>query len=113
MLVDDRRLRPRTSEGGAGREDALKVFVSFLVPENPLRDLKQAAKLDQGRNTGPDRRLEGFVADPAKPERTEPRLIGDAEKVVAFRKRANRAAIAFGEAPFGALHEASAPSVRC
>jgi hypothetical protein len=27
MLVDDRRLRPRATERGAGREDELKVFV--------------------------------------------------------------------------------------
>lgn len=35
---------------GTGREDALKVFVRFLVPENSLGHLKQAAKLDQGRD---------------------------------------------------------------
>ena len=66
MLVDDRGLRPCTAEGGAGREDQLKVFVRFLVPENPLGDLKQTAQLDQGRHAGPDRRLEGLFADPAK-----------------------------------------------
>ena len=104
MLVDDRRLRPRAAERGAGGEDELKVFVRFLVPENALGDLEQPAEFDQGRNAGADRRLERFFADPAEAERAEPRLVGDAEQIVAFGKRANGAAFSFGEAAFGALH---------
>ena len=111
MLVDDRRLRPRAAEGGARSEDELKVFVRFLVPENPLGDLEQPAEFDQGRHAGPDRRLEGLFADPAESECAKPGLIGDAEQVVAFRKRANGAAFAFGEAALRALHEATAPGI--
>ena len=89
----------------------MKVFVRFLVPENPLGDLEQPAKFDQGGNAGADRRLEGLFADPAKPERAEPGLVGDAEQVVAFRERANGAAFAFGEPAFGPLHQPATPGV--
>ncbi len=112
MLVDDRCLGPRTAKGGAWREDELKVFVRFLVPENPLGNLEQTAKLDQGWNTSPDWRLEGFVADPAKSERAEPRFVCDTEQVVAFRERANGAAFAFRKPTFRPLHQPSTPSVR-
>jgi hypothetical protein len=91
----------------------LKVFIRFLVPENPLGDLQQPAKLDQGRNAGTDGRLEYLFADPAKAERAKPGFIGDAEQVVAVREGANRAALAFGKAAFGALHEPAAPAIRC
>ena len=111
MLVDDRRLRPRATERGAGREDELKIFVRFLVPKNAFGDLEQPAEFDQGRHAGADRRLESFFADPAEAECAEAGLIGDAEQIVAFRKRANGATFSVGEAAFGALHEAAAPGI--
>ena len=55
MLVDYRRLRARTAQAGAGSEDELEIFVGFLVAENPLGDLKQAAKLNQSRQPRADR----------------------------------------------------------
>jgi hypothetical protein len=41
MPVDDRGLRPRSAEGGAGRENELEVFVRFLVSENPPGNLNR------------------------------------------------------------------------
>lgn len=40
VLVEDRGLRPPATEGGAGREDELEIFVRFLVAENALGDLQ-------------------------------------------------------------------------
>ena len=39
-------------------------------------------------------------------------VVGDAEQVIAFYKRANRADLPIGETAFGALHEAPAPGIR-
>src|SRR3546814_16049459 len=89
MLVGDGRLRARAAEGGAGGEDELQVFIRFLVPENPLGDLEQPGKLDQGRNARAGRCLEGLFADPAEAERAKPGLVGDAEQVVALDRKSS------------------------
>src|SRR5438105_4923291 len=112
MLVDDRRLRTRTAKGGAWGKDELQVFIRFLIPEDPFGDLEQPAKFYQGRNARTDRRLESLFADPAEAECAKSGLVGDTEQVVAFYKRANRAAFPVGETAFGALHETPAPGIR-
>ena len=111
MLVDYRRLRARTAQGGAGSEDDLEIFVGFLVTENPLRDLEQAAKLNQGRHPRADRSLERVVPSPTEAQCAQAGLVLHAEEMVALQERANGAAFACGKAALGALHEAATPGV--
>lgn len=103
MLVDDRRLRTRATQGGTGCEDELEVLVRLLVPGNPLGSLKKPPELDQGGHAGADRRLESLFADPTETEGAEPCLVGDADQVIAFGESANGTALAVSEAASGTL----------
>ena len=49
MVIDYRRLWSCTAERRAGRKDELKIFLCFLVPKDPLSDLKEAAEFYEGR----------------------------------------------------------------
>ena len=111
MLVNDRRLRACTAEGGAWGEDKLEVLVRFLVSENPFGDLEQSPEFDQGGHAGSDRRLESLFADPAESECPKSGLVGDAKQIIALCKRVDGAPLALGEAAFGALHQAPSPGV--
>jgi hypothetical protein len=90
----------------------LKVFVRFLVPEDPLGDLEDPSELHQGKGAGAERRLEAFIADPAESKCAESGLVGNAEEIIAFHEGANGAAFAFGEPALGTLHQAAPPGVR-
>ena len=103
------RAPPREDPGAKG--SSLEILVRFLVPENSLGDLEQAAEFDQGRNARACGRLECLLANPTESERAETGLVSDAEQVVAFRQCTNGAIFALGEAAFGSLHQATPPGV--
>ena len=109
--VDYRRLRARTAQGGGGSEDEPELFVGFLVAENPLGDLKQAAKLNQSRHPRADWSLESVVPSLTEAQCAQPDLVGHAKEIVALQERANDAAFAFGKAVLGALHQPAAPGI--
>ena len=96
VLVDDRCLGARAAQSGSRPKDKLEILVRFLVPENSLGDLEQAAEFDQGRNASACRRLERLFANPTESERAETSLVSDAEQVVAFRQCTNGTGFAFG-----------------
>ena len=111
VLVDDRRLRARTAQGGAGSEDELEIVVGFLVAENPLGAPKQAAKLNQSRHPRADWSLERVAPGPTEAQCAQPGLVGHTQEIVALQERANGAAFAFGTAALGALHQPAAPGI--
>ena len=76
MLVDHRRFRSRAAKGGARGKDKLEVFLGFLVAKNPLGDLEQPTKFDQGRHRRTDRSLENVV--PTHRKRSAPRRVSSA-----------------------------------
>ena len=77
MLVDDRRFRPGTTEGGAGGEDALKVLVRFLVPED-LRSVIWSSRPSSIRAGTPARIGAWNVSSPAQRNLRAPRRVSSA-----------------------------------
>ena len=109
--VDDRRLRARTAQGGAGSEDELEILVGFLVAENPLGDPKQAAKLDLSRHPRADRSLEGDVPSPTEAQCARPGLVGHAKEIVRSPGACERRGLRVRTAALGALHQPAAPGI--
>src|SRR5208283_4061735 len=107
VLVNHRRLRACAPQRGSGSEDELEVFVGFFIAKNSLGDLEQTSKLDKSRHTRADWRLEYLVSDEAEAQRAQPGLVGNAQKVVAFRERADGATFAFRKAALNSLHQAA------
>lgn len=110
--VDDRGLRARSAQRGAGREDHLQILVGFFVTQYPFGDLHEAAKLYHRRHSSFVWRLILSLPGPAEPQRPEPGFIRYTEKIVGFKEGANLTPLALGGPAFGSLHELAAPGVR-
>ena len=100
---------PPSEEPGA--KMSWRSFVGLLVAEYPLGDLQQAAKLNQRRHPPAEWGLKRVVSSPTEAQCAQPRLVSHAQEIVALQERANGAALAFGKAALGALHEPAAPGI--